>query len=262
MMSYPLETPATMKANGLGPQTAHAAEALNAPRGRGKVPTRGKGRPPRSEAGVGREAIIEAARELLRVKPPAKVTRDEIARYAGINPALIRYYFGDKSNLLTAVVEAIGDENLRRLKAALDRRGSPTEKLRRRIELILQMHIENPYYHQLIFEQLWQGESQTQKRLARKMVVPFFAEFKQIITEGQRRREFRGVDPRLVHVAALSMCELFINAPYVLKELFRIEQITPHLIGVYSRFVADLLLHGIGTDEGTKRRPRRRSIST
>ena len=203
-----------MKANGsdsrAGQETTELPPALT----RDETPARGKGRPPRTEPGVGREAIIDAARELLRVRPPGKVTREEIARFAGVNPALIRYYFGDKSNLLTAVVEAIGDENLRRLRAALDRRGTATEKLRRRIDLIMQMHIENPYYHQLIFEQLWQGESQLQKRLARKMVVPFYAEFKQIITEGQRRGEFRDVDPRLVHVAALSMCELFINAPY------------------------------------------------
>ena len=144
----------------------------------------------------------------------------------------------------------IADENLKRLKAALHRRGSATDKLRRRIELIMQMHIENPYYHQLIFEQLWQGESQTQKRLARKMVMPFYAEFRRIIIEGQQRGEFRAVDPRLVHVATLSMCELFINAPYVLKELFRIDTATASLVSGYSRFVADLLLHGIGRTAG------------
>lgn len=210
-------------------------------------PVRSQGRPPRTDPGVGREAIIDAARELLRSRPPAKVTRDEIARYAGVNPALIRYYFGDKSNLLTAVVEVIADENLKRLRTALHRRRSVSEKVRCRIELIMQMHIENPYYHQLIFEQLWQGETQTQKRLARKMVVPFYAEFRQIIIEGQQRGEFREVDPRLVHVATLSMCELFINAPYVLKELFRIDTVTAGLVSVYSRFVADLLLHGIGS---------------
>jgi AcrR family transcriptional regulator len=242
-----------MKAEG---RSSPANVGVTLPRSRSSreaSPTRSQGRPPRTDPGVGREAIIDAARELLRFRPPAKVTREEIARYAGVNPALIRYYFGDKSNLLTAVVEVIADENLKRLKTALHRRGSATDKLRRRIELIMQMHIENPHYHQLIFEQLWQGESQTQKRLARKMVMPFYAEFRQIIIEGQRRGEFRAVDPRLIHVATLSMCELFINAPYVLKELFRIETATAHLVSVYSRFVADLLLHGIGRTAGRGR---------
>ena len=83
------------------------------------------------------------------MKPPGKVTREEIARFAGVNPALIRYYFGDKSTLLTAVVEAISQENLTRLRDTLSQQGTTAERLARRVQLLLQMHIENPYYHQL-----------------------------------------------------------------------------------------------------------------
>lgn len=208
---------------------------------------RSKGRPGRDGDSVGRDVLIEATRELLKRIPPAKLTRNQIADYAKVNPALIRYYFGDTSTLLTAVVEAISDENLRRLRDVLREKGSAVEKLRRRVTLILQMHVENPFYHQLIFEQLWHGEREDQKRIGKEMVSPYYREFKKLIRDGQRDGEFRDVDPRLVHVATLSLCELFINAPYVLKHLFRVERITPQLVQKYGDFVVDLLMHGIGT---------------
>jgi TetR/AcrR family transcriptional regulator len=208
---------------------------------------RGKGRPSRTDVGVGREGLIDATRELLRTIPPGKLTRQHIAEFAKVNPALIRYYFGDTSTLLTAVVESIHHENLNRLREVLREPGTAIDKLRRRVRLILQMHLEYPYYHQLIFEQLWQGEREDQKRVGKDMVSPYYSEFKELVLEGRRQGEFRDVDTRFLHVATLSLCELFINAPYLLQHLFKMNSITPQLVQKYGDFVVDLLIHGIGT---------------
>jgi AcrR family transcriptional regulator len=97
------------------------------------VPKRTQGRPANAESGVGRDALIDSSRRLLQVKPPGKVTREEIARFAGVNPALIRYYFGDKSTPLTAVVEAISQENLKRLRETLSQGGTAADRLARRV---------------------------------------------------------------------------------------------------------------------------------
>ena len=66
---------------------------------------RGQGRP--SDNAVGREAVLAKAIELLQEMPPARVTISLIAREAGVDPALIRYYFGDRAKLLLAVVERL-----------------------------------------------------------------------------------------------------------------------------------------------------------
>ena len=54
--------------------------------------------------------MITTARALLNDLPPAKVTTSAIARAAGADPALIRYYFGDRETLLLAVVDAMMDD--------------------------------------------------------------------------------------------------------------------------------------------------------
>ena len=110
------------------------------------------------------------------------------------------------------------------------------------------MHIENPAYHQLIFEQLWQGTSREQKRLGRAMIVPYYEEFSHLFDEGRQRGELRDVDPRFAHVAIIGLCELFINAPYILRELLQIKEITPDVVRRYGDFIVDLLLRGIGFD--------------
>ena len=78
------------------------------------------------------------------------------------------------------------------------------------------------------------------------MIVPDYEEFSRLFAEGRQRNELRDVDPRFVHVAIIGLCELFINAPYMLRDLFQIKEITPDLVRRYGDFVIDVLLRGIG----------------
>ncbi len=63
-----------------------------------EVPKR-RGRPPSG----GREAILDAALELLRSDGVAKLTSREVATRAGVSDASVYYHFGDRTGLLKAV---------------------------------------------------------------------------------------------------------------------------------------------------------------
>src|ERR1700691_4073604 len=71
---------------------------------RSKLPRR-QGRPPSGNAQGLREKIIAATRELLRTRPPDTISRIDIARAARVDPALIRYYFGTRDDVLRAVAK-------------------------------------------------------------------------------------------------------------------------------------------------------------
>jgi AcrR family transcriptional regulator len=60
---------------------------------------RRRGRPPSG----GREAILDAALELLGDEGVAKLTSREIAARAGVSDASVYYHFGDRAGLLKAV---------------------------------------------------------------------------------------------------------------------------------------------------------------
>ena len=68
---------------------------------------RKRGRPQSVHGKVGREAIVVAARQLIEKMRPHQVTIALIAREAGVDPALVRYYFTNRELLLLAVVENI-----------------------------------------------------------------------------------------------------------------------------------------------------------
>lgn len=60
-----------------------------------------RGRPP---AG-GREAVLAAALALLRERGASRLTTKEVAARAGVSEGSVFYHFGDRSGLLTAVIE-------------------------------------------------------------------------------------------------------------------------------------------------------------
>jgi len=71
---------------------------------RSKAPRR-QGRPPKDDSQELRDKIIAATRELLRTRPPDAISRIDMARAAGVDPALIRYYFGTRDDVLNAVAQ-------------------------------------------------------------------------------------------------------------------------------------------------------------
>ena len=64
------------------------------------------GRPVRDEE-IGRNVILEKTRLAMRERPRADLQRNEIARYAGVTPALISYYFPDRSHLFEAAAHPV-----------------------------------------------------------------------------------------------------------------------------------------------------------
>lgn len=64
-------------------------------------PPKRRGRPPSG----GREAILEAALQILREQGIANLTSREVAARAGVSDASVYYHFGDRPGLLQAVFE-------------------------------------------------------------------------------------------------------------------------------------------------------------
>ena len=80
-------------------------------------------------------------RELLR----ADLSREEIAKYAGVTPALISYYFPDRSRLFEAVaapiIESYGDD----VRRAINANQPLSEKLKGLLRVYLAVHYREGY---------------------------------------------------------------------------------------------------------------------
>lgn len=101
---------------------------------------------------VGR--IIEAAIPLFAIKGVAAVSVKEIAEAAGVNIALISYYFGGKENLYMFILEkqmAIlsGEIEIIRQKPI-----NPVDKIRNFVDCIIGIHKNNPYLDRLFYNEV------------------------------------------------------------------------------------------------------------
>lgn len=202
-----------------------------------KTPARRQGRPKRADVSGGKEAIVEAARKLLKQVPPSKVTRLAVARAAGVDPSLVRYYFGDMAELLSNVVESIVATLRGRLEVSVANPGvKSADRLRQRVRILLETFVENPHFHELFVELILYREKAGVKNLRRAITQRSLSELEKLMGEAGDKR-----DPRFVYIALFGILEYFVTAQPILEDLY-----PAHVIGSkklqdeYAEFVSDL----------------------
>ena len=91
-----------------------------------------------------RERILLSAEKVFAQKGYAAATIRELCEAAGVNRALIYYYFVDKADLYRAVIANSGADLLRIAREARDTDGSALDKLRLFIVSSAQLQLERP----------------------------------------------------------------------------------------------------------------------
>lgn len=205
---------------------------------------RSQGRPNKGTPAVGREVLISATRELMKSMPPGQITRLDIARAAGVDPALIRYYFGDKSALLVAAVLQAGSELRERQARGYAEGTSARDKIRRRIFILLETLYQDPSLHHLIIERIIHSKSKPARRLRDDLVYRTCDELAAVIEEGVAAGEFRRVDHRHLFLATVGACSFPMAERPLFAELMggRTSEADLH---AYAEFVSDMILDGL-----------------
>ena len=143
----------------------------------------------------------------MKTMPPAQITRLDIARAAGVDPALIRYYFGNKSKLMVAAVLR-GRRRIARSPAGEFRQRGivRTEKLTATHRSCCWRPFEDPSLHHLIIERIIHSKSKEARQLRQEMVYGACKELAAIIEQGVECGELRRVDPRHLFLAMVGAC--------------------------------------------------------
>jgi AcrR family transcriptional regulator len=203
-----------------------------------RKPKRGQGRP--AENGVGKAALLAVAKRLVRELPPARVTISLIAKEAGVDPALVRYYFGDRSNLLLAVADSMLQETPRQLSDE----ATPAAVIEHSIRQTARFTYSTKHIHRLMVDELADSKSaEVSGRLGElnRGAVQAFAD----VIEGDGGATLRGVDPLFLHVALLGLFDFFVSAEPVVRQLVPKGTDMKALAAAYEDFVTDLVLNGV-----------------
>jgi TetR/AcrR family transcriptional regulator len=209
------------------------------------VTRRAIGRPPASDPGVGRQALIEKTCELLRTMPPDQVTRAAVARHAKVDPSLIRYYFKERSALLIAAAEQISNQFASIIAKGTAQSLSPPELLRLRVDTLLNTTLANPFFHRLMVDEIVPSKSAAAKQLLRKVNTRSLDGYTSILAAGEKDGSLRHVEPAFLFLAVIGMCEFFLNGIPILKNVLGDDLDETNLTKRYREFVFDLLLNGL-----------------
>ena len=204
------------------------------------------GRPGISDSAVGAEAIIHKACELLREVNPRELSLIRLARFAGVDRSLIRYYFRDRSSLLLAAARHLFGLLKSRLDAAeAALADDPLAQIREFTTVLLTFQIEHPHFHRLMIDEVVSAPNKEAEAFFRSVTEQGARTFRGLATAGGRRGLTCAYDGVFLYLALIGMCEFFVTGRPILKVVYGEDFDVARINRQYQDFLRDYVIDGI-----------------
>jgi AcrR family transcriptional regulator len=192
-----------------------------------------------------REQLLVTASRIMREGDTVDVSLSGLSRKSGLNSALVKYYFGNKAGLLTALLDRDMREILASVDALLAKDMDPETKLRRHIAGVVDTFYQVPYVQRLMMQLIGEAEPVEAQRLADTYLKPLYDAYDQLIREGVEAGAFRPVDPQLFYFSVIGAADRFFAARLFLRYCFGEDSLTEELRDRYRAHAIDLIMAGI-----------------
>jgi AcrR family transcriptional regulator len=196
----------------------------------------------------GRARLLEATSVAIREADTLEVPLSDIAARAGLNAALVRYYFGGKDGLLRALLERDTESNLVELDHLLAMDILPSKKLRYHLTGLINTYYNYPYLSRLMIKLLQEGTEGERQRIADHFLKPMAHAYDVIVSEGRKLGEFRDIDPKLLYFNVIGMCDHLFSSTVSLKYCYGISGVDDALRKQYVEQVVAIFLRGVLAD--------------
>jgi AcrR family transcriptional regulator len=158
-----------------------------------------------TDANPARRALLAAASACLAEKTSDAISIREVADRAGVNSALISYYFGGKEGLLAALIDAAA-RPLLTLDLATLKLLPPTQRTKIVVSRFVAIHHSNPWLPRLLVDNRVHAPSPLQEHFLKQVGARLAKLLNGFIRLQQGDGYFReDIDPRLAGVALLSL---------------------------------------------------------
>lgn len=169
-----------------------------------------------------RATILASAERVFADAGLAGARTDEIASRAGVNKALLYYYFKSKDGLFRAVLEDHLKEFQRQAFEVFDSDAPPRSKLIRYITSHFDFISARPYYPRLI-HRLMTADDRAVQRLFQQYAVPLYGRMIELIERGVRAGEFRPVDSHHTVYSLLSLTVFYFSSAPIVKAVSHVD---------------------------------------
>jgi TetR/AcrR family transcriptional regulator len=198
------------------------------------------------------EAILDAAEPLFGSQGFAATTIKQIGAAAGLNPALIYYYFGSKEELYRALLNRLFGTLAERGAERLATVSSPREAIRVLLALQSETMRRSPSLPRILAREMADhGAAHAQEGIAH-LSATLFARLHALIQHGQAAGTFRAdLDARFAAISTVSLLPYFhIAQPAVAILMGETQPLTAELSEAYARHAAEFVLAALAPPQG------------
>jgi TetR/AcrR family transcriptional regulator len=194
-----------------------------------------------------RAAIQRAAEGVFAQAGLAGARMDVIAAKAGVNKALLYYYFKSKEKLYEAVLEDHFNEFNRQALEVLASPGSAREVLLRYVGLHFDF-ISARRRHAPLFQQFVSAGGRLSKTLVKKYFTPRTEAVNALLERGMREGEFRRADRFHAAISLVALIVFYFSAAPVLEMLGHTDAYGAANLARRKQEVLDFIRHGLFLD--------------
>ena len=195
-----------------------------------------------------RTIILDAAAPLFARQGLDSTTIKEIGRTAGVNPALLYYYFADKSALYEAVLERLMTRFPTRLADAATLDVPPREALAAVIRMQAEIFLAEPLLPRLIARELADHEARHAAPVIRQHAQRLLGAITALIRRGQETGVFRrNLTPELAAVSCLSQINWYCIAGPAMDLILSRDNVArdPEMVRQFAEHVVEFTLAGL-----------------
>lgn len=209
--------------------------------------TQGRGATGRARGGVDRkEQLLSAAASLMIEGDTIEVSLADVAGRAGMNVALVKYYFGNKEGMLLALAMRESEKIISEFRALMAMDDiSALDKLRRHLAGQMTIYFRFPYLDRLLRALLRDAGSESGRIIVDTYIRPVCDAQAALLDEAYRDGQIGPTDPKLFYFASAGACEYIFSARATLKHIFGIDQLDADLARRHAEATADLIIRGL-----------------
>lgn len=196
-----------------------------------------------------REKILRAAEEVFARNGFAGARIQQISQKAGINQAMIYYYFVNKKNLYQAVLEEAFLHLNQTLSQELTGNLGFAHKFRRFMEFYFDLVSQNKNLLRIIQQELVNGGKHA-RHIAPQHIKPLYLMGRKLVEEGIASGECRPLDIDSLLLAIFALTTFYFAASSMVSFARATDSLEPGMMETRKKELIELILKGIKKDRG------------
>ncbi|MBV9087593.1 MAG: TetR family transcriptional regulator [Acidobacteria bacterium] len=191
-----------------------------------------------------REAILEAALKEFAQEGLAGARTDAIAQAAGLNKALLYYYFGDKEKLYGAVLDRVFSGLSDAVLAAMESERDSAGKILAWAGAHFDYLANSPVAPRVVQRELMRAGrsgSPHMRRLAERYMRPVFLKLMETLRAGMAAGQFRKIDPVDFILSTIAMIVFYFGSTTMVEIVTHMDPLAPERIAQRRFAVLDMV---------------------